>query len=76
MTVRERLARLMTSQLSLAINGYRLKADRVDSTEIMLAAGELDERGLSVWIKSNMARLPHESKPGRTVPPTRSEERS
>ena len=41
----------------LAINGHTLVADPVDATQIMLAvaSGELDEGGLAVWIKKNMA---------------------
>ncbi len=58
-------AAFLSVGLFLAINGYRLKADRVDAIQIMLAvaAGELDERGLSVWIRSNMARATRGARP-------------
>lgn len=58
-------AAFLSVGLFLAINRYRLKADRVEAIQIMLAvaAGELDERGLSVWIKSNMTRAPRGPKP-------------
>jgi len=58
-------AAFLSVGLFLAVNGYRLKADRVDAIQIMLAvaAGELDERGLGIWIKSNMARTPRGPKP-------------
>jgi death on curing protein len=43
----------------LRINGYRLTADQVDAIQVMLAvaAGELDEAALSLWISHNMAAL-------------------
>ena len=39
----------------LAINGRKLVADQVDAIQTMLAvaAGNLDERGLSAWIHKN-----------------------
>jgi death on curing protein len=39
----------------LAINGHKLVAAQVDAIQTMLAvaAGELDERGLSTWIHKN-----------------------
>jgi death-on-curing protein len=42
--------------LFLAINGLRLAASQVDAirTIFAVAAGELDERGLSVWIQANI----------------------
>lgn len=41
--------------LFLAINGLRLVANQVDAirTIFAVAAGGLDERGLSVWIQAN-----------------------
>lgn len=43
--------------LFLALNGYRLIADQVDAirTILAVAAGEMDEATLSVWIAQNMA---------------------
>jgi death-on-curing protein len=42
----------------LAINGYRVTAEQMEAIRAMLAvaAGELDESALSVWIAQNMAR--------------------
>ena len=42
----------------LAINGLRFVADQGDAVEIIVAvaAGELDERGLSAWIQKNSAQ--------------------
>ena len=58
-------AAFLSVGLFLAINGYRLKAGQLDAIQIMLAvaAGELDERGLSVWIESTMARATRAPKP-------------
>ena len=41
----------------LAINGFRLTADQVHAIRVMMAvaAGELDEAGLSAWIAENMS---------------------
>jgi prophage maintenance system killer protein len=47
----------------LAINGY--KADQIDAIQTMLAvaAGELDERGLTAWIAKNSAPARSPKKP-------------
>jgi len=49
-------AAFLSIGLFLAINGRRLEADQVDAVQTILAvaAGELDERGLAVWIQKNM----------------------
>jgi death-on-curing protein len=41
----------------LALNGWRLTADKVDATRTIwaLAAGELDEEALTAWIQRNLA---------------------
>ena len=43
----------------LSSNGYALEAGQVDAiqTILALASGSLDEPGLAVWIKANMARI-------------------
>ena len=43
----------------LSSNGYAFKAGQVDAiqTILALASGSLDEPGLAVWIKANMARI-------------------
>jgi death-on-curing protein len=48
-------AAFLSIGIFLAMNGLRLVADQVDSIQTMLAlaSGELDERGLSVWIQKN-----------------------
>jgi death-on-curing protein len=48
---------LMVMYVFLEINGYRLDAPEVDAVDLMLrlAAGELDERKLSGWLKANSA---------------------
>lgn len=48
-------AAFLSIGLFLSINGHKLVADQVDAIQTMLAvaAGELDERGLSVWIQKN-----------------------
>jgi death on curing protein len=50
-------AAFLSIGLFLAINGYRLTADQVGAIQTMLAVagGELDERGLALWIKAHMA---------------------
>jgi death-on-curing protein len=42
-------------ELFLALNGYQLEATDVDCVQTMLAvaAGELDEPGLTAWLRSN-----------------------
>jgi len=42
--------------LFLAINGYRLTANQVDATRTMLgvAAGDVDEAALALWIRAHM----------------------
>lgn len=49
-------AAFLSIGIFLAINGLKLVADRLDAIKTMfaLAAGELDERGLSAWIHNNM----------------------
>lgn len=48
---------LMVMYVFLATNGYRLNAPEVEAVDMMLrlAAGELDEKGLSGWLKANSA---------------------
>ena len=43
----------------LSSNGYAFKAGQVDAiqTILALASGSLDEPGLAVWIKANMAKI-------------------
>ena len=47
----------MVMYVFLEINGYCLDAPEVEAVDVMLrlAAGELDERGLSGWLKTNSA---------------------
>ena len=49
---------LMVMYLFLETNGYLLNAPEVEAVDVMLrlAAGELDEKGLSRWLKTNSAR--------------------
>ena len=49
-------AAFLSIGMFLSINGHKLVADQVDANQTMLAvaAGELDERGLSVWIQKNI----------------------
>jgi death-on-curing protein len=44
--------------LFLALNGYRLIADKVDATTVMLsvAAGEMAEDDFAAWIRGHMHR--------------------
>lgn len=44
--------------LMLAINGYSLKADKVDAINTMLdlAAGTIDEKTLAAWIDKNSSK--------------------
>jgi death-on-curing protein len=46
----------LTVGLFLAINGYRLVADQISATQVMLAvaAGEIEEAQFAAWIRSNM----------------------
>lgn len=46
---------LMVMYVFLEINGYRLNAPEVEAVDVMrrLAAGELEEKGLSGWLKAN-----------------------
>ena len=48
-------AAFLSIGMFLAINGLKLVADQLDAIETMLAvaAGDLDERGLSAWIHKN-----------------------
>ena len=48
-------AAFLSIGMFLSINGHKLVADQVDAIQTMLAvaAGELDQRGLSVWIQKN-----------------------
>lgn len=48
---------LMVMYVFLEINGYRLDASEVEAVGVMLrlAAGELEEKGLSQWLKANSA---------------------
>lgn len=41
--------------LFLAVNGLRLRADRVEATRVMVqvAAGEIDIEPLAIWIRQN-----------------------
>ena len=50
----KRLA-LMIMYVFLEINGYRLNAPEVEAADVMLrlAAGELGEKGLAGWLKTN-----------------------
>lgn len=45
---------LMVMYVFLEINGYRLDVPEVEAVDVMLrlAAGELDEKGLSAWLKA------------------------
>jgi death-on-curing protein len=49
-------AAFLSIGLFLAINRYRLQADRVDAIQTMLAvaSGELNEEGVAAWIERNM----------------------
>ena len=49
-------AAFLSIGLFLAINGKLLRADQVDAikTMVAVASGELDERGLSLWIAENI----------------------
>ena len=51
-------AAFLSIGLILAINNLKLVADKLDAVEAMLgvAAGEMDERGLSAWIEKNSVR--------------------
>ncbi|MCL6607371.1 MAG: type II toxin-antitoxin system death-on-curing family toxin [Geminicoccaceae bacterium] len=44
--------------LFVAINGWRLVADKTEATLVMLdlAAGELEEEALAAWIRARLAR--------------------
>src|SRR5688500_14861475 len=48
-------AAFLSIGMFLAINGIKLVADQLDAiqTTLAVAAGELDERGLSAWIYKN-----------------------
>lgn len=48
---------LMVMYVFLETHGYRLNAPEVEAADVMLrlAAGELDEKGLSGWLKANSA---------------------
>ena len=52
----KRLA-LMVMYVFLEINGYRLDAPEVEAVDVMLrlAANEMEEKGLSEWLKANSA---------------------
>lgn len=49
-------AAFLSIGMFLAINGHKFVADQVDAiqTVLALAAGELGERGLSMWIQKNI----------------------
>lgn len=49
-------AAFLSIGMFLSINGHKLGADQVDAIQTMLAvaAGELDEQGLSAWIQKNI----------------------
>ena len=49
-------AAFLSIGMFLSINGRKLVANQVDPIQTMLAvaAGELDEQGLSVWIQKNI----------------------
>jgi death-on-curing protein len=49
-------AAFLSIGLFLAINGARLRADRIDAirTILALAPGEIDEAGLAKWIGANL----------------------
>ena len=51
-------AAFLSIGLFLAMNDLKLVADKLDAIKAMLgvAAGELDERGLSAWIEKNSVR--------------------
>jgi death-on-curing protein len=51
-------AAFLSIGLFLAINELKLVADQVDAirTIFAVAAGELDERGLALWIEANSVR--------------------
>jgi death-on-curing protein len=51
-------AALLAIGVFLRINGARLQADTVDAirTTFALAAGELDENALAVWVRANLKR--------------------
>ena len=51
-------AAFLSIGMLLAINGWKLVADKLDAIETVLAvaAGELDERGLAAWIERNSLR--------------------
>jgi death-on-curing protein len=51
-------AAFLSIGLFLAINGLKLVADQVDAIRTILgvAAGELDEHGLALWIEANSVR--------------------
>jgi len=53
-----------TAVLFLELNGYHFKASQVDATvqTLALAAGELDEAGYAVWLKTNSANVRSSSK--------------
>ena len=49
-------AAFLSIGMFLSINGHKLAAHQVDAIQTMLAvaAGELDEQGLSAWIQKNI----------------------
>ncbi len=49
-------AAFLSIGMFLAINGHKLVANQVDAIQTILAvaAGEVDEQGLSVWIQKNI----------------------
>jgi death-on-curing protein len=51
-------AAFLSIGLFLAINGLKLVADQVDAirTILAVAAGEIDEHGLALWIEANSVR--------------------
>lgn len=51
-------AAFLSTGLFLEKNGFELDANKVDATEVILrlAAGELDEKALGVWIAEHMKK--------------------
>jgi death-on-curing protein len=58
---------LMVMYVFLDINGYQLDAPEVEAADVMLrlAAGELEEKRLSQWLKANSQPRPAPRPPGR-----------
>ena len=54
-------AAFLSIGLFLEKNGFELEASKVNATEVILrlAAGELDEKALTVWIANHMKKIKH-----------------